>query len=141
MSVDKEKTAKRISEIQIAMDRLKQYASMNVKTFIKDDEKVAAAKYHLLTVIEGCISICTHISTKEIHKIPEGYGACFKLLADNNIIDSDLGNNLSKMAGFRNLLIHQYWNIDDQKVHQFIVSGLDDIKTYIKLVGDKYLKL
>lgn len=139
MAVDKEKVAKRISEVQTAVDHLEGYASMDIKEFLAADEKVAAAKYYLLTMIEGCITICTHISTKELHKVPEGYSSCFSLLAERNLIDLELGNRLGKMAGFRNLLIHHYWDIDDQKVYQFIKSGLVDVKEYIETIGVKYL--
>jgi len=140
MAVDREKIAARISEIQISIDRLEGYAAMDVDRFISGDEHVAAAKYYMLTMIEGCISICTHISAKEIHRVPDGYGACFKLLADHKLIGIELCANLGKMAGFRNLLIHHYWDIDDQKIHQFITSGIKDVKRYIEIIGVKYLK-
>lgn len=140
MAVDREKIAARISEIQTAVDRLESYAAMDVREFLSSHEHVAAAKYYLLTMIEGCISICTHIAAKEIHKVPDGYGACFKLLSDHKLIGSELGNSLGRMAGFRNLLIHHYWDINDQKVHRFINSGLKDIKNYVEIIGEKYLK-
>ncbi|MEK6657328.1 MAG: DUF86 domain-containing protein [Nitrospirota bacterium] len=140
MPADKEKIAKRISEIQAAIDHLRKYTELDVKEFISNDEQVAAAKYHLLIMIEGCISICTHISTKALHKVPEGYSACFDILTNHNIIDSELGNRLQKMTGFRNLLIHQYWEIDNQKVYRFIKSDIEDVISYIKVIGQKYLK-
>mgnify|MGYP001566390733 CR=1 FL=1 len=140
MSVDRERIASRISEVQVAMEQLEKYAVMDTDEFVSNSEKVAAAKYHLLTMIEGCISICTHIATRTIHKVPEAYGTCFKLLAENNLIDEELGNSLSRMAGFRNLLIHQYWEVDNHKVHEYIISGKEDVKTFIRIIGNRYLK-
>lgn len=140
MPVDRERIASRISEVQVAMEQIEKYAVMDAGEFVSNSEKVAAAKYHLLTMMEGCISICTHIATREIHKVPEGYGTCFKLLAENNLIDCELGNSLSRMAGFRNLLIHQYWEIDNHKVHKYIISGKEDVKTFIQIMGNRYLK-
>lgn len=140
MPVDREKIAARISEIQTAVDRLERYAAMDLHEFLSSDEHVAAAKYYLLTTIEGCISICTHIAAKEIHKVPEGYGVCFKLLSDHKLIGRELCESLGRMAGFRNLLIHHYWDIDNQKTYQFISSGLKDVKSYIEIIGEKYLK-
>ncbi|MBI5746869.1 MAG: DUF86 domain-containing protein [Nitrospirae bacterium] len=140
MSVDRERIASRISDVQVAMEQLEKYAVMDADEFVSNSEKVAASKYHLLTMIEGCISICTHIAAREIHKVPEGYGTCFKLLAENNLIDEELANSLSRMAGFRNLLIHQYWEIDNHNVHKYIISGKEDVKTFIQITGDRYLK-
>ena len=139
MSIDKDKMAQRISDIQCAITNLVKYARMDEDEFLNDDEKIAAAKYYLIAMIEGCISICTHISAKDLHKVPDAYTTCFKILADNNILSEELAINLAKMSGFRNLLIHRYWEIDDKKVHQYINTELEDIHTYLKIVGDKYL--
>ncbi|MBI4745550.1 MAG: DUF86 domain-containing protein [Deltaproteobacteria bacterium] len=140
MPVDREKIAQRISEIQAAIDSLEGYAVMDAARFLSDGERVAAAKYHLLTMIEGCMSICTHIATKQMHKVPEGYGTCFKLMSEGRVIDDGLSDSLSRMAGFRNLVIHQYWAIDNHKVHKFIGPGIKDVKRYIQIVGEKYLR-
>ena len=140
MPVDKEKVAARISEILIAIDNLKRYAAMNIKDFLANDEQVAATKYHLLTMIEGCISLCTHISTKELHMVPEGYGTCFDLLAGHKILDDKLVSSLKKMAGFRNLLTHQYWDIDNRKVHSFIKAGSKDVEKFIEIISERYIK-
>jgi uncharacterized protein YutE (UPF0331/DUF86 family) len=139
VSVDKDKIAQRISEIQSAISSLERYAKMGEAEFLGDDEKIAAAKYHLIAIIEGCISICTHISVKELHKVPDGYATCFKMLADNKVLSKTLASNLARMVGFRNLLIHRYWNIEDKKVYQYIKTEIGNIQEYLKIVGDRYL--
>jgi len=139
VSVDKEKIAQRISDIQTAICNLAKYAKMDEGEFLSDDEKMAAAKYYLIAMIEGCISLCTHILAKDLHKVPDTYTTCFKILADNNVLSEALANSLAKMAGFRNLLIHRYWEIDDKKVHQYIKTEIVNVHEYIKIVRDKYL--
>ena len=139
MSIDKEKIAQRISEIQLAISNLERYAKMDESEFLGDDEKIAAAKYHLIAIIEGCISICTHISVKEMHKVPDGYATCFKMLADNKVLSEALASNLARMVGFRNLLIHKYWEIDEKKVYQYIKTEIGKIQEYLKIVRDRYL--
>ncbi len=140
MGLDKEKIAQRISEVQSAISSLEKYAKMNEAEFLNNDEKIAAAKYHLIAMIEGCVSICTHITAKELHKAPDGYTTCFKMLADNKILPEDIAGNLSKMAGFRNLLIHQYWEIENKKVYQYMNIEMENVKEYLKIVKGRYLK-
>ncbi|ODS32776.1 MAG: hypothetical protein SCARUB_02096 [Candidatus Scalindua rubra] len=139
MGVDKEKIAKKISDIQSAINSLDKYACNEESKFLNDDEKVAAGKYYLITMIEGCISLCTHISAKELHKVPDAYTTCFKILADNNILSEVLANSLAKMAGFRNLLIHRYWEIDNKKVYQYIKTERMNVHEYLKIVSNKFL--
>ncbi len=140
MGIDKEKIAKRISDVQSAFNSLDKYAGINEAEFLNDDEKVAAAKYFLISMIEGCISLCTHISAKELHKVPDTYTTCFKILADNNIISDDLATSLARMAGFRNLLIHRYWEIDDKKVCQYIKSERKNVQGYLKVISERFLE-
>jgi uncharacterized protein YutE (UPF0331/DUF86 family) len=140
MGIDKEKIIQRISDIQSNICYLEQYGNIDENEFLKDNEKIAASKYYLIAVIEGCISLCTHISVKEFHKVPDAYAACFKILADNNILSKTLANNLSKMVGFRNLLIHRYWEIDDRRVYRYIKSDIVKIVTeYLKIMKDRFL--
>lgn len=140
MAVDKHNIAEKISDIQSSIGKIEQYADMDEKQFLVNDEKIAAAKYHLIAIIEGCISICTHISAKEIHKVPGGYAACFKILSDNKILPEQLADNLAKMTGFRNLLIHRYWEIEDKKVYQYLKTEMANIREYVKIVAERYLR-
>lgn len=140
MAVDKQNIAEKISDIQSSIAKIEKYADMDEKKFLVNDEKIAAAKYHLIVIIEGCISICTHISAKEIHKAPGSYAACFKILADNKILPEPLADNLAKMTGFRNLLIHRYWEIEDRKVYQYLKTEMANIREYVKIVAERYLK-
>lgn len=140
MGVDKEKIAQRVSEIQLAISNLERYAKTDESEFLGDDEKIAAAKYHLIAVIEGCISICTHISVKEMHKVPDGYATCFKILADNKVLSETLASNLGKMVGFRNILIHKYWEIDNKKVYQYIKTEIGNVWEYLTIVRDRHLR-
>lgn len=140
MGFDKEKIAQRIYEVQLAISNLEKYVKMDESKFLSDGEKIAAAKYHLISIIEGCISICTHISVKEMHKVPDGYATCFKILADNKVLSETLASNLGKMVGFRNILIHKYWEIDNKKVYQYIKTEIGNIQEYLKIVRDRYLR-
>lgn len=140
MDIDKEKIAQRVSEIQLAISNLERYAKIAESEFLGNDEKIASVKYYLISSIEGCISICIHISVKEMHKVPDGYATCFKILADNKVLSETLASNLGKMVGFRNLLIHRYWEIDNKKVYQYIKTELGNIQEYLKIVRDRYLR-
>lgn len=44
-------------------------------------------------------------------------------LATHGVIDTDLGDRLVWAAGFRNVLVHGYVDVDDERV----LSALDDL--------------
>jgi len=51
------------------------------------------------------------------------------------MLSSDFVEKLKSMAKFRNLLVHLYWKVNDQKVYQILKSDIRDIKEYIKKIN------
>jgi len=56
-----------------------------------------------------------------------------RLLGERGVIGSDLASTMSRASGFRNLLVHQYGEIDDAKVVGFL-DRLDDIERFVQQV-------
>ena len=122
---------RRISEIINSIDGLRSFVLMDRETFLTDPNACDAAKYKLLVAIEAALSICNHINAKISKKVPETYADCFIILGDSGVISSELAERLAKMAKFRNMLIHIYWEIDDAKVYDIINQDLNDLRMYI----------
>lgn len=49
--------------------------------------------------------------------MPQSSADAFKLLQQSGKLDTALATRLSGMAGFRNIAIHQYQDIDPQVIH------------------------
>lgn len=43
------------------------------------------------------------------------------------------------MAKFRNLLVHFYWNVNDEEIYKIIQTELDDFSEFIRQISIKYL--
>jgi len=89
--------------------------------------------------MEGCIDICHHILSREQWGVPESYAGGFVLLGEKKIIPIKLAQNLANMAKFRNLLVHLYWKVDDERLYQILQSHLQDIDDLIHFITNKYL--
>ena len=122
---------RRVSEIKSSIDGLKSLAFMDQEKFLSDSNACDAAKYKLLLAIEASLSICNHINAKISKKVPETYADCFIILGDSGVISTELAERLAKMAKFRNMLIHIYWEIDDARVYDIINEDLNDLRMYI----------
>lgn len=85
------------------------------------------------------MDICNHIIAKEHIGVPESYSDCFKILGERNIISGELSEKLINMAKFRNLLVHLYWKVDDEKIYEILQSELDDFEDFIKQIARRYL--
>ncbi len=95
-----------------------------------------ASMYRLMVVIEAANAICLHICSRLPTSPPDSMPECFEKLAAGGVCSASLGENLSKMARFRNLLVHRYWQVDDALVGAILRESLDDVEQYLAVVAD-----
>lgn len=139
MEVDKDRLLSLIGEIEQALSILREYGEADKESLIGNLKSLGSVKYYLIVAIEGCVDICNHIVAKERIGVPESYSDCFKILKNNEIISDVLSKELSNLAKFRNLLVHLYWKVDDEKVYELLQMKLDDIDRFIQQISKKYL--
>jgi uncharacterized protein YutE (UPF0331/DUF86 family) len=73
-------------------------------------------KYTFVTAIEACIDV--H-STFVLQKVGDRLGTTltpFALLGDHKVVDRELAVRMRRAAGFRNVLVHKYIQVDDRIV-------------------------
>lgn len=79
-----------------------------------------------------------HLVAKKLKKGTESIGHCFELLKEAKLTSDPLADNLIKMARFRNLLIHQYWKIDEEKVYEYAIHNLTDFEKFIEEINQVF---
>jgi len=58
----------------------------------------------------------------------------FHILNEEGIIDPELKDRLSRMVGFRNVMAHDYEEIDYAIVYDVLHAGLADIEEFLNNV-------
>jgi uncharacterized protein YutE (UPF0331/DUF86 family) len=139
MEVDKERIVSLIGEIQKSLSILKEYGQKEKELLIADLRSLGSAKYYLMVAVEACIDMSNHIIAKEHIGIPESYSDCFKMLGNRGIISKELSKKLINMAKFRNLLVHLYWKVNDEKIYEILQYELVDFDEFIEQIARRYL--
>lgn len=93
------------------------------------------AHYRLLTAIEAALYVCYHVCARRLHRVPDDYAGCFALLGDAGLLSPDLSQNLQRVARFRNVLVHVYWDMDESRVHAILQSSLDHLRAFVTEMG------
>jgi len=133
--INLDKIYSKFSDIKESMERLKKFENISLEEFMGDRDNQDIAGFRLIVATEAAIDICLHVAAKKLKKVPEEYASCFKLLADHGLIDAHLATRLVKMSRFRNLLVHQYWDIDYSRIYELITgSDLDDLEDFVKQI-------
>jgi uncharacterized protein YutE (UPF0331/DUF86 family) len=100
-------------------------------TLLGDPVRLAALKWHLLLALEDAFALCNQTVAILGGEPPSAYAECFERLAARGVINTALSNRLQAMARFRNLLLHRYWEVDDQRVLQIARNDLGDLEQFV----------
>ena len=65
---------------------------------------------------------------------PKDYRETFLLLSGMNVYPEELAKEIAKSVGTRNVLVHEYDNVDQSLVYQSIKNCLEDYHAYIGYV-------
>jgi uncharacterized protein YutE (UPF0331/DUF86 family) len=124
-----------LGNIAEAQGRLRELGQLPEAEFLADYRNTESAKYLLIVATEAAIDLCNHIVARQGGRAPQDYADCFAILADLEVIKPDLAKRLKQMARFRNLLVHLYWRVDNQRVYQIIQDDLGDLNTFRQQVS------
>ena len=130
----------KVADVKENLQVLREYSSQNSTTFCSNKEAVRSARYAFIVMIEASSNIASHLCARILNKSPDSYAECFLILGVNDLIDKDLSLRLGKMAGFRNLLVHGYSEIDDDKMFAIMKNELEDIDSWLEFVQDILVK-
>lgn len=101
----------------------------------QDDMRLKRAVERSLQVsVEACLDIGRHIISREGYRYPEDNKDVFQVLAEESIVPGMLLPALLNMARFRNLVVHNYAQIDDAQVYAILKSSLGDFDAYAQAI-------
>lgn len=83
-------------------------------------------------VIDIAVSACVGLGLGS----PPTYADAFRMLGEHEIIDRDLAARLARAAGFRNVLVHAYADLDLARVHDAATNGTADLIAFLATVRD-----
>jgi uncharacterized protein YutE (UPF0331/DUF86 family) len=129
-SVDPVRLRELLGNVNEALGRLRQLQAVPLADFLADFRNTESAKYLLVVACEATIDICNHIAARHGGSAPDEYAQCFAILADLQVIDRELAQRLQSMARFRNLLVHLYWKVDNERVYQVLATSLVGLDEY-----------
>lgn len=119
----------KLKEYIAFLDNIKKYTEVE---YVKDPFIYGSSERFLHLAIECAIDIGNHIVSDMRYRKPETNRDVFEILYENEIITLELKENLSDMASFRNILVHDYVKIDRGVVYKIITEDIKDLKLYMK---------
>jgi uncharacterized protein YutE (UPF0331/DUF86 family) len=92
-----------------------------------------SVKYLFVTAIEGCLDVAHHLVASEGWGTPDTNASAFLVLGREGVLSRDLATVMASAVGFRNVLVHQYATVDDDRVIEFL-DQLDALRAFVAAV-------
>jgi uncharacterized protein YutE (UPF0331/DUF86 family) len=122
---DAELVAKKLAFIETCVRELRTLARPER---IADDVREQRFVEHTLQLaIQAALDVASHIVSDERLGEPDTNRDVFRLLERSGFVSTGLAERLEKMAGFRNVVVHLYQEVDLGIVRDVVENHLEDL--------------
>jgi uncharacterized protein YutE (UPF0331/DUF86 family) len=91
-------------------------------------------EHTLQIAIQAALDVASHVVSDERLGEPRTNRELFALLAQAGWLDAALCDTLSRMAGFRNVLVHGYDDVNLDIVRDIVETRLADLERFIAAI-------
>lgn len=132
----KDKITRKLNYMQKYVSYLKSVRNIDMKTLDNNYELRSSVERNFHLAIETAIDIGEIIISEEGYERPEDYRSVFLIIGRNGILPETFAVNLSNAAGFRNILVHAYEDVDLELLYTFLTEKLDDFDEFAGYISD-----
>lgn len=112
--------------------RISAKANVQIEVFKTDIDRQESVLFNLQMAIQNCIDIAAHIVSEEGYGVPGSSNEMFYMLEENGFLEPALTEKLVKAVGLRNLIVHEYAQLDLEQIHRITQEEISDLNDFIK---------
>ena len=130
MKLDKERLEKYLDEIAAETIDIEKIISQK-NDLLQDPHILKSLKYSTIVIAEAIASTLQHILAKKYNIVIAGYMAAFSESKEYKVIQIELLTRLQPFFRFRNMLVHQYWRVNNKVFISNLRNGLNDFRIFV----------
>jgi len=127
--VDQDLILKKLAFIETCVQDLR--SNSNPQLISSDVREERFIVHTLQLAIQSALDIASHIVSDNRYGEPNTNRELFDLLERNQWLPNDLTEKMRNMAGFRNIVVHGYENLDLTIVQDIVENRLDDLLNFV----------
>ncbi len=118
---------RRLQKLDEYLEILRRLQEYSFEQFVQDPERYGSAERFLQLAIETLIDMGNHVIAEFGLGRVDSYRDIPVLLEEHGYIDEEARETWIEMIGFRNILVHDYTELDREIVYRVLQQGLEDI--------------
>lgn len=134
MVIDREAIAARLRRLDECVAELRQLRPSSLQEYLAGRRLRSNCERELQVAIQCALDIGNHIIAEENLTAPEDHADIFHILGESGVLPSPFAQRILPMAGFRNILVHDYLRIDHARVYSVLTQALIDLEEFARYV-------
>jgi len=131
--IDVEVLDARLRELSHRLKRLAAKKPASLRRLLEDEDLQDIVSRNLELAIQACIDIAMHVCAAYA-VVPASSGEAFSALAEKKLIPRVLAQRLRRAVGLRNILVHEYVEVDWKIVRRVIEDDTADLAAFGKVM-------
>ncbi len=130
----------KLESLRRCLVRIRNKCPATAAALSQDPDAQDIVSLNLTRAVQLCVDIATHMLADTAVAPPQNMAETFTRLAESGVIDADLGAQLRRAVGFRNVAVHRYRDIDWQIVHAIAHTHLEVFTVFARRVHDHAMR-
>lgn len=131
--VDRDILRRHLLALDSALKNLRRHAGRPLEALTDDTDEAWAVERGLLLCIQNALDIASHLAAGTGHDVPN-YTSAIDLMATLGIMPAEFVARFRGAAGFRNVVVHAYLDVDLTIVHSLINERLSEFEEFARYI-------
>ncbi len=136
MVFKKESIEDRLLKLDEALKVLEEYKGLRWDKYQADIKTQWVVERGFIIIAEMVFDIGAHVLSSIYREYSDEYEEIIRGLSAKKIISQDLAKGLEGFGGFRNVLIHEYIELDSKKVYEALTGKLAILERFKKEIAE-----
>lgn len=132
--VDKDLARTKLTHIASNLALLDSKSALPLENFLTNVDQQYVVLHALQLAIQAAMDLAAHFVADEGWEVPARSGQVFSVLAERSVISAEIASRLRTMAAFRNLIVHEYGEVNLKTVYEIWHRSLDDLREFAAAV-------
>jgi uncharacterized protein YutE (UPF0331/DUF86 family) len=135
--MDEQLVAQKLESLRRCIQRVELKLPDSVETLLTDLDAQDIVSLNLTRAVQMSVDIASHwLAGHSESTAPKTMGQAFDALANSGVIEHELAIRMRKSVGFRNVMVHNYDDVNWEIVFSICQYHLSDFRAFAKVFSD-----
>jgi uncharacterized protein YutE (UPF0331/DUF86 family) len=134
--INKELVQRKINNIENYIKEIEPLLKLEANEIVSDVLKLRTIERNFQLIVDTMLDINTHIISAKNLKAPETLQETFLILGDGGVLPFEFVKKIAPVVGLRNIVVHEYEKIDNEKMMCDVKDGASQFGEYIVHIDD-----